>query len=68
MRATTEGPKLNFPCPRTLLVAVGKTIAGPAPQMIFPGLAGERKKVGLMSPMPYSPPVFSAAYGCQTIA
>ncbi len=49
--------KLNFPCPRTVLVAVGKTIAGPTPQMIFPGLAGERKKVGLMSPMPYSPPV-----------
>jgi hypothetical protein len=40
------------------LVAVGITNAGPAPQITLPGLEGEKKKVGFMSPSPYSPPVF----------
>ncbi len=56
--ATTEGPTLTLPWPRRLLVAVGKAQAGPTPQMSLPGLAGERKKVGLMSPKPNSPPVY----------
>src|SRR5215471_16623503 len=57
-RTTTDGPRLNFPCPKIVLVAVGITMAGPTPQINFPGLRGERKKVGTISPSPYSPPVF----------
>jgi len=30
------GPMLSFPCPKTLLVPVGKTKTGPAPQITFP--------------------------------
>src|SRR5260370_38381314 len=54
-RATTDGPALHLPWPRTLLVAVGRRKAGPMPQISLPGLTGERKKVGLMSPRPITP-------------
>src|SRR5216684_8348855 len=54
-RATTEGPALHLPWPRTLFVAVGRMKDGPMPQISLPGLAGERKKVGLMSPRPITP-------------
>src|SRR5580704_11069013 len=58
---------LNFPCPRIWLVAVGITNAGPPPQISLPGLAGDRKNVGFISPKPYWPPVGSPGYGCHTI-
>jgi hypothetical protein len=54
---TTEGPMLNFPWPRIVLVAVGMTKAGPTPQISLPGFAGDRKNVEFMSPSPNSPPV-----------
>jgi hypothetical protein len=57
---TIEGPMLSFPCSRTLLVAVGKTNTGPAPQINLCGLAGDKKKVGLMSPKPKTPALFCA--------
>ena len=44
-------------------MAVGNAQAGPTPQMSLPGLAGERKKVGLMSPKPNSPPVVLGGVG-----
>jgi len=47
--ATADGPKLNLPWPVSVLVAVGKTIAGPKPQINLPGFAGDRKKVGFIS-------------------
>src|ERR1035441_5644719 len=65
--ATNDGPRLNWPCPVMSLVAVGRMNVGPTPQMILPGLAGERKNEGFMSPSPYSPPVFWLGYGCHTI-
>src|SRR5271157_3095485 len=65
--ATNEGPMLNLPCPRMSLVAVGITNVGPAPQITLPGLNGDRKNVGFMSPKPNSPPVGWLGYGCQTI-
>ena len=43
------------------------TNAGPTPQINLPGLAGERKNVGFMSPRPYAPPVFWFGYGCHMI-
>src|SRR5947209_7278402 len=65
--ATVEGPKLNLPCPSAVLVSVGRMIAGPKPQINLPGFAGERKKVGFMSPKPNCPPAFWVEYGCHTI-
>src|SRR5271170_2535746 len=53
--ATTEGPMLHFPWPKTELVAVGSTKAGPAPQINLPGFAGDRKNVGFRSPNPKAP-------------
>jgi hypothetical protein len=41
-------------------------MAGPTPQIRFPGLRGDIKNVGTMSPSPYSPPVFWFGYGCHT--
>src|SRR5215472_4938106 len=54
-KATIEGPMLSFPCPKTLLVAVGKTNTGPAPQINLFGLVAKMKKVGVMSPNPNTP-------------
>src|ERR1019366_3264729 len=67
VRRTTEGPRLNLPWPRMALVAVGITNAGPTPQISLPGLPGDRKNDGFMSPKPNSPPLFWLGYGCQTI-
>src|SRR5262249_31733700 len=50
--ATAAGPALQRPLPRRDTDAVGKVRVGPTPQMNFPGLAGERNTVGLMSPSP----------------
>src|SRR5260370_1116443 len=55
VRATTDGPPLHLPWPRALFVAVGRMKDGPVPQISLPGLAGERKKVGLASPRPVTP-------------
>ena len=46
------GPMLYLPAPSWLSVAVGNVNVGPKPQMNRPGFAGERKSVGLRSPMP----------------
>src|SRR5580658_985560 len=54
-KATIDGPTLSFPCPSTRPVAVGKANIGPAPQINLFGLAGEKKKVGVMSPKPKTP-------------
>ena len=43
---------LHLPLPRSRSVAVGKVKVGPKPQINSPGLAGEKKKVGLKSPNP----------------
>ena len=43
---------LNLPFPKSESVAVGNVNVGPSPQISSPGFAGERKKVGLMSPSP----------------
>src|SRR5438034_8567906 len=51
-RPTTLGPMLNLPLPRILLLAVGNVNVGPTPQIRCSDLAGDRKKVGLMSPSP----------------
>src|SRR5215470_10508950 len=51
-RATTEGPAAHFFVPSTEAVAVGIKNAGPTPQIIFPGFAGDKKKVTLRSPRP----------------
>src|ERR1700733_3654878 len=67
VRATSDGPMLNFPWPTSALVAVGITIVGPVPQINLPGFAGDRKNVGFMSPKPDCPPTVLARYGCQTI-
>lgn len=56
--ATTDGPMLNLPCPRMVFVVVEIVDAVPAPQVSLPGLRGEWKNMGTMSPSPYSPPVF----------
>src|SRR5260370_2820574 len=61
--ATTAGPILNFPVPRTSSEAVGRRNVGPAPQMIFPAFAGERKKDGLRSPKPKVPCCACAKFG-----
>src|ERR1700733_15870740 len=58
VKATTEGPMLSFPCPSTLLVAVGSTNAGPAPRISLCVFAGVRKKVGFISPNPDNPAEF----------
>src|SRR5262245_32717012 len=50
--ATAVGPRLNFPIPSSEAVAVGIVNVGPTPQMNAPGLAGDRKSEGLMSPIP----------------
>jgi hypothetical protein len=46
---------LNLPVPRTLSVAVGIKKVGPAPQIGFPGFAGDRKNEGLISFRPKVP-------------
>src|ERR1700733_8300122 len=61
VKATTEGPMLSFPCPSTLLVAVGSTNAGPAPRIILAVFPGVGKKVGFISPSPDPPAEFSNA-------
>src|ERR1700720_2275304 len=61
--ATMAGPMLSFPVPRTLSEAVGSRKVGPAPQMIFPALAGERKNEGLMSVRPKVPCCGCAMFG-----
>jgi hypothetical protein len=49
---TTEGPTLNFPCPRKVeFVAVGKIKLGPMPQITLL-FFGTRKNEGFMSPNP----------------
>src|SRR5574342_1352976 len=50
--ATADGPRLYLPAPRRRSVAVGKVKVGPTPQINAPGFAGDRKSVGLTSPMP----------------
>jgi hypothetical protein len=52
---------LTFPWPRTLLVAVGSTNTGPAPQINLCGFAGEKKNVGIVSPNPNTPALCSTA-------
>lgn len=49
---TTAGPRPQFWLPSFGLLCVGNCITGPPPQMIFPGLAGERKAVNTVSPTP----------------
>src|SRR5215510_15556817 len=49
-RATTEGPMPHLSVPSTEAVAVGIKSTGPTPQIIFPGFAGDRRKVALRSP------------------
>src|SRR5262245_25106758 len=51
-RPTADGPILHLPVPSRLLLAVGNVMVGPAPQINLLGLDGDRKKVGLMSPIP----------------
>src|ERR1700728_1823827 len=53
--ATMAGPTQNFPVPRTLSDAVGMRNVGPAPQMSFPGCAGDRKNDGFISLIPNVP-------------
>ena len=47
-----DGPMPNFSVSSTSFVAVGISSAGPAPQMIFPVFAGEKKSVIVVSPIP----------------
>src|SRR5262245_532206 len=49
---TAEGPMLHLPLPSRLLLAVGNVMVGPAPQINLLDLDGDRKNVGLMSPIP----------------
>src|SRR5262245_4831079 len=49
---TADGPALHFSVPSRESVAVGNVNAEPRPQVNLPGLAGERNRVGLMSPRP----------------
>jgi len=51
VNATAAGPMLYLPAPSRRSVAVGNVKVGPAPQINAPGFAGDRKSVGLMSPM-----------------
>src|SRR5258708_10657193 len=53
--ATADGPIPSFPCPRNVLVAVGNWKTGPTPQINLPGFAGDRKRVGNISPKPNTP-------------
>jgi hypothetical protein len=52
---------LSFPCPRTLLVAVGRTNTGPAPQISLCGFEGEKDAVGfrMNDTNPFDWPVLS---------
>jgi hypothetical protein len=43
---------LHLLLPSSESVAVGSVNVGPTPQMNSPGFAGDRKNVGLMSPIP----------------
>src|SRR5580765_638199 len=49
---TMDGPNANFSLPTRALVAVGSNTAGPAPQIILPDFAGEKKAVARVSPIP----------------
>src|SRR4029077_16470779 len=49
---TRPGPALHFPLPSSESVAVGNVIVGPTPQISLPEFAGERNRLGLMSPSP----------------
>ncbi len=60
---TTEGPADHLSVPRVLSVAVGKEIIGPTPQMTFPALAGDRKRVVFISPSPNTPPLLLVTSG-----
>src|SRR5262249_1453940 len=49
---TAAGPALHLPIPSSRLVALGNVKVGPMPQMNSFEPDGERKKLGLMSPIP----------------
>src|SRR5271165_3532127 len=49
---TTVGPALHLPFPSSESVSVGNVIVGPTPQSSLPEFAGEKKRLGLMSPRP----------------
>jgi hypothetical protein len=50
--STAAGPMLYLFVPSSEPLAVGSVNVGPTPQMISPGFAGDRKNVGLISPIP----------------
>src|SRR6516225_10008693 len=50
--ATAAGPMLNLAEPSAVAVAVGKSKVGPTPQIRPVALAGEKKKLWLISPRP----------------
>src|SRR5215471_19581914 len=54
---------LNFAEPSGVAVAVGKLNEGPTPQISSAALAGEKKKVWLMSPRPKWEPLEQALLG-----
>src|SRR6516165_470982 len=49
---TSAGPASHLPLPSTEAVAVGNVSVGPTPQISLPEFAGERNRLGLMSPSP----------------
>src|SRR6201987_1479660 len=49
---TNAGPASPLPLPSSESVAVGNVIVGPTPQISLPEFAGERNRLGLMSPSP----------------
>ena len=48
---TAAGPALHLPLPSSRLVALGNVNVEPSPQMNPVEPEGDRKKLGLMSPM-----------------
>ena len=49
---TRLGPALHFPLPSSESEAVGNVIVGPTPQISLLAFAGEKNRLGLISPSP----------------
>src|SRR6187402_3227005 len=64
---TNEGPSPQFLLPSSELLFVGICTIGPAPQIHFPGLAGERKAVNSVSPTPLRESIPGPSEGIDTI-
>src|ERR1700733_7078938 len=63
LSATTVGPMLSFFVPSMSSEAVGTEMMGPAPQMTWPTLDGDKNNERLISPTPDAPPIPGAGSG-----